>query len=174
MIPLCRHIKTNGVRCRAAALSDKPYCYYHDRLHRALTRQKPTSKNSLVLHPLEDRSSILMALSEVICGLAAGRIDPRDAARLIYGLQVAGQFAPSSLDLPEDAVESFTVAKTGDELAPELTLCTEDDHCGSCPDSEDCDLKKAVTWRAAQADEDSGEEDDNVEDDDAAAGGNAA
>ena len=173
MIPACRHIKTNGARCRAAALRDRPYCYFHDRLHRVLARQKSGVTRSLLLHPLEDRDSVFMALSDVICGLAAGRIDPRAAARLIYGLQVAGQFAPSSLDVPEDAVESFTVAKTGDELAPELTLCTADDHCDSCPGSEDCDLKKAVAWRAAQAAEDSGEEDDNEEDDDAA-GKNAA
>jgi hypothetical protein len=25
----CRHIKTNGERCHASALSRKPYCYFH-------------------------------------------------------------------------------------------------------------------------------------------------
>ena len=119
MIPACRHIKSNGARCRAHALSDRPYCYHHDRLHRVFNKQKSTKKNSLVLHPLEDRSSILMALSDVICGLASGRVDSRNAGRLIYGLQVAGQFAPdSSCPNPDDAVESLTITKTGDETCP--------------------------------------------------------
>jgi hypothetical protein len=47
MIPLCRHLKTNGVRCRAIALREKPYCYYHDRLHRVIHKQKAAQKKSL-------------------------------------------------------------------------------------------------------------------------------
>ena len=163
MIPACRHIKTNGARCRAAALRDRPYCYFHDRLHRVLARQKSGVTRSLLLHPLEDRDSVFMALSDVVCGLAAGRIDPRNAGRLIYGLQVAGQFAPEcSSSLPCDAVKSVTVTKTGDELAPNLILCTADDHCDSCPDCDDCDLEKAQAWRAAQDAKDDEEEDDSA------------
>ena len=43
-IPLCRHIKTNGIRCQSAALSGESFCYFHERLHRdhpaPLTAQK--------------------------------------------------------------------------------------------------------------------------------------
>jgi hypothetical protein len=139
-----------GERCRAVALSDKPYCYYHERLHRVPNKQKSASKKSLELHPLEDRDSVFMALSDVICALAAGRLDPRNAARLIYGLQVAGQFARASTPyIPEDAVKSFTVTEAGDELAPRQSLCTGDD-------------------------EDDGNDEDDGEQDDVAAGENAA
>jgi len=93
MIPICRHIKTDGIRCKAITLRDRPYCYVHDRLHRILTRRSSTSTNSFILHPLEDRNSVFLALSDVICGLAAGHIDQQNAARLIQGLQVAGKFA---------------------------------------------------------------------------------
>ncbi len=151
MIIACRHIKPDGTRCRAAALGDMPYCYHHDHLHRVLNSKKSSKKNTLALHPLEDQASVLMALSDVICGLAAGRIDSRAAGRLIYGLQVAGQFAPSSSSaVPWDAVKSVSFTKAGDELAPEMNICTADDHCESCPDAEDCHLKKAVAWRAAR------------------------
>ena len=30
----CRHIKSNGSKCHSPAMKDKPYCYYHLRLHR--------------------------------------------------------------------------------------------------------------------------------------------
>ena len=126
MIPACRHIKSNGARCRAHALSDRPYCYHHDRLHRVFNKQKSTKKTPSC-SPLEDRSSILMALSDVICGLASGRVDSRNAGRLIYGLQVAGQFAPdSSCPNPDDAVESLTITKPATKFPP----ATEFLHCG--------------------------------------------
>jgi hypothetical protein len=176
MISVCRHIKPDGARCKAAALRGMPYCYHHDHLHRVLNSRKSSKKNSLVLHPLEDRASVLMALSDVICGLASGRIDSRNAGRLIYGLQVAGRFAPlTSGWVAADAVKSVDFTKTGDELAPKLTLCTVDDHCDSCPDCEDCDLKKAIAWRAARDAEDDEEEDESAdEDDDSGEGDNAA
>jgi len=30
---LCRHIKTNGTRCKAPSLTDGLWCYFHHRLH---------------------------------------------------------------------------------------------------------------------------------------------
>ncbi len=27
--PLCRHIRTNGLRCKSPALTEAPYCYFH-------------------------------------------------------------------------------------------------------------------------------------------------
>ena len=53
MIPMCRQIKSNGSRCKANALRDRPYCYWHDRLHRVLSKPKVGRKNSLTLHPPE-------------------------------------------------------------------------------------------------------------------------
>jgi hypothetical protein len=149
MISICRHIKTNGARCQSNALRDRPYCYYHGRLHRVLNKPKAGRKNSLALHPIEDQSSILMGLSDVICGLAAGRIDSNDAARLIYGLQVAGKFAPHSVaDAAPDAVKSVDLMKSGDELAPQQSYCTDDDDCDSCRFSGVCALEKAQEFRA--------------------------
>ncbi|MGD0347970.1 MAG: hypothetical protein ABSA85_14505 [Terracidiphilus sp.] len=174
MIPVCRHIKTDGARCKANALRERPYCYYHDRLHRVLNKQNYPQK-SLVLHPLEDRDSVFMALSDVVCGLAAGRIDTQNATRLIYGLQVAGKYAPDSAnDVAKDAVKSVDFTNTGDELAPELSYCTNDDECDSCGHLDNCKLKKAQAWRAAHplGDEDENAADEEeVEDDESDEGG---
>src|ERR1700712_132151 len=32
--PLCRHIRTNGNRCRSAAICGEDFCYFHVRLHK--------------------------------------------------------------------------------------------------------------------------------------------
>ena len=33
-IPICRHVKTNGLRCQSPALNGEPFCYFHVRLHK--------------------------------------------------------------------------------------------------------------------------------------------
>ncbi len=115
----CRHIKANGERCGSLALINQPFCYYHvelERRHRRCNSRRDTTLT--VLHPmtlqdgsqrdptfaeqlpqldlpqldlpqLEDRHSIQIALSMIITALAEDRIDPKRAALLFYGLQVA-------------------------------------------------------------------------------------
>src|SRR5690242_16079803 len=39
MYPECRHVRPSGEGCRAAALSDSNWCYYHTRLHARQARQ---------------------------------------------------------------------------------------------------------------------------------------
>ncbi len=152
MIPVCRHIKPNGARCQSPALADAPYCYHHDRLHRALATRRSGKKNKLVLHPLENRVSVFMALSDVLRSFAACQIDECKAARLIQGLRIAGQLAPSTSEwVAEDAVEYLDFTQSGEELAPKLTFCTSDDRCDNCPRRDDCDLERSRDWRAGQA-----------------------
>jgi hypothetical protein len=33
-IPICRHLKANGIRCQSPALSGETFCYFHARLHK--------------------------------------------------------------------------------------------------------------------------------------------
>jgi hypothetical protein len=33
-IPICRHLKTNGLRCQSPALNGELFCYFHGRLHK--------------------------------------------------------------------------------------------------------------------------------------------
>jgi hypothetical protein len=178
MIRCCRHIMPDGARCQSPALAGQPFCYQHDRLHHVVSKPKSDSTNRITLRPLEDRRSVLMALSDVICGLAGGKIDPKTAARLIYGLQVASQVAANHpLLVSGKPVESVDFTKTGDEMAPALLICTDDDYCESCPRAAGCQLKKAVQYRADHGiaaansqedeseDEDEDEQDDNEEDD---------
>lgn len=144
----CRHIKINGERCASPALTNKPFCYFHVELERRHRRCNPSKGAGLtVLHPmtlqdgsqrepifaeqlpqlnlpeLEDRHSIQVALSMVIAALTEARIDPKLAALLFYGLQVASSNAYLLNPIPERAVGkvSLTVRdqESGTLIAPE-------------------------------------------------------
>ena len=73
-LPLCRHIKTNGTRCKAPSLTDGHWCYFHHRLHQRHRAFRPTEATRGYLIPgqhieltaLEDRESVQVALSVVI------------------------------------------------------------------------------------------------------------
>jgi hypothetical protein len=134
-----------------------PYCYHHERLHHTGFKQKPRKK-TLELPPLENRTSVMMALSNVLAALAAGQIDSNSAGRLIYGLQVAAQFAPSGRTAAFNPVKSLTRTKNGDDLAPELWICTKDDDCALCSFLDGCRLDKSKDARAARAAEDESDE----------------
>ena len=97
-IELCRHIKTNGTQCRAVALTDQDFCYFHHRLHAShkVYRQSLAGRPSRVsggqmisLPPFEDRESIQLAISQVVNAVATELLDPARAKVLLYGLRLA-------------------------------------------------------------------------------------
>ncbi len=97
-VPICRHIKTNGLQCRGAALIGSAFCYFHRRLHAThdLYRNKVHFQSAQLPHPhflqlpaVEDRESAQLAISCVLNALATHTIDAREATALFYGLQLA-------------------------------------------------------------------------------------
>ncbi len=109
---ICRHIKSNGDRCQSPRLLKSAFCYFHNRLHQqhrsaisgsqssqvmlpvldksgALVGMEPAPSQTLDLGPLEDRTSVQMAISTVLNALAAGRLEQSRATALLYGLQLA-------------------------------------------------------------------------------------
>jgi hypothetical protein len=89
--PLCRHIKTNGLLCQSPALTASAFCHHHQKLRR--TRRSTISSgpglSTNVLHPLRNAGSVQQALAMVLSGLAANRIHPKLACRMLYALQLA-------------------------------------------------------------------------------------
>jgi hypothetical protein len=134
---LCRHIKTNGTRCKAPSLTDGLWCYFHHRLHQRHNTFRPTEATRGYLIPgqhvelsaLEDRESVQVALSVVINALATGKLDIRRATALLYGLQLASNNA-RGLNLEPYAttvVRSIEPSPEGLDLAqPGATLDTDD------------------------------------------------
>jgi hypothetical protein len=130
----------NGSKCSAPALRDKPYCYFHTRLHVFAARPPLTPYESLKLPVLEDRSAIQVALAQVLDSLGSAHLDPRRAGLFLYALQIASQNVERRTDiLPITAVHSVTLTPAGDELGPETRTCPYPFKCATCDVQENCE-----------------------------------
>lgn len=126
-LPLCRHIKTNGLQCRAVALAESNFCYFHHRLHARQTNYRPNdltrpyfeAGRDIELGAIEDRESVQFALSVVINAIATNRIDTRRATALLYGLQLASYNAVNINIAPDtpDVVRTMESQPDGLDLA---------------------------------------------------------
>jgi hypothetical protein len=145
---LCRHVKTNGLQCKAAALAGGIWCYFHHRLHQRHTAFRPTQATRGYLIPgqhielaaLEDRESVQVALSVVINALASGNLDIKRATALLYGLQLASNNARGLHTEPYagNVVRSIEPSPEGLDLAePGATFDTADLHRFTDEDEED-------------------------------------
>ena len=153
-VPICRHIKTNGLQCHAPSLNQAQYCYFHTRLHQrhANFRHTPATRGYLIpgqhieLTALEDRESVQIALSVVINALATGNLETKRATALLYGLQLASMNS-AKLHLEPYAPD---VIRTVDSSPDGLDLAEP----GTLVDLTPCDLTQ-------YRDEDDEDEDDN-------------
>jgi hypothetical protein len=162
-LALCRHIKTNGTRCKSPSLIGGLWCYFHHHLHQRHNTFRPTAATRGYLIPgqhielsaLEDRESVQVALSVVINALATGQLDTRRATALLYGLQLASQNARGLQTRPfaPDVVRSVESSPEGLDLAePGATVDADDFY--HFDDDEEAD---------EEADEEDGEEADEEE-----------
>jgi hypothetical protein len=137
----CRHIMPRGAKCKAAALRDRPYCYFHNKLHDYTRDGLRNDKEPLCLASIEDACGIQHALTQIMGAMASGRLDSRDGVRLIYGLQVAIQ----ALDRvpqtpPQEMVHATACDGIGVDLADqEATLCEPHTDCSSCTNRFSCE-----------------------------------
>jgi hypothetical protein len=127
---LCRHIKTNGLRCKSPSVTATVYCYFHTRLHRHHAVFRPQGEASryviagqhVQLLALEDRESVQTALSVVINALALGQLETSRATALLYGLQLAAMnaaklntqpYAPNIVRTIDSSPEGLDLAEPG-------------------------------------------------------------
>ena len=111
----CRHIMPNGAKCHAQALRDKPYCYFHTRLHRFAAEPPIGVMDNIRFPVLEDRSAIQIALAQVLEALCSCRIDVRKGGLLLYALQIASQNVERKYEIiPRSTVESITQTDSGE------------------------------------------------------------
>jgi hypothetical protein len=143
----CQHIKTSGARCRAVALTAQMFCFWHARIHRQhreanrtfpanycaansvenrtrnaedddiFTCIRPNYPMSNEIPPLEDPESIQITLSIILQALADSRIHFKQAALMLYTLQIAAQNVRSIRPAIEDSVEHITTTDLGIEIA---------------------------------------------------------
>jgi hypothetical protein len=155
---LCRHIKTNGTRCKAPSLTDGLWCYFHHRLHdrHKTYRHTEATRGYLVpgqhieLTALEDRESVQLALSCVINALATGRLETKRATALLYGLQLASNNAARLRTEPSATVRTIEPSPEGLDLAESRLLEEEPE--------------PLLTWDPVDEDDDEEEDDEEAED----------
>lgn len=137
----CRHIKTNGDKCHAIALRDKPYCYYHMRVHSVMAAAKKPSKSkdrNLEFAFPDSQVSLQLALFQLLNAIGTSKIDPKRASQLLYCLQIATQnVGHYPVEIPFGGVACVTQAPEGDELGPECERNGPGD-CGKCTEFEKC------------------------------------
>jgi hypothetical protein len=86
----CQHIKINGTQCGSPSLKNTKFCYYHIRYH--WPEFEALEDNQGLRQPLptlEDANSIQAALANVVERLVLVEIDHKQAALILYALQIA-------------------------------------------------------------------------------------
>jgi hypothetical protein len=102
IIPLCRHVKINGVPCSSPAMKGYDQCYYHVSqykflpLHREMfyapkLNPDPGETPFLAFQTpeLEDAGAIQIAYMQLLHGVANARLKPREAQIMLSALHGA-------------------------------------------------------------------------------------
>ncbi len=135
----CRHILASGEKCKALAMKEKPYCYFHARAHGLSAGAPNPAEGTLRFPVLEDQASIRLAIAQVIEAVNSGRLDPRRAGLILYGIQIAARTVPSKgSPLPKTPVVQVTQTDSGEDLAPAKNLCDIPHDCATCNQRNDC------------------------------------
>jgi hypothetical protein len=139
---ICRHIKSNGLRCGSPALRDQARCYFHHRAHQHTKRYPPADRKILNrfnpgpvgaladplnaeyfdvplreplpidFPPLEDRESIQLALSMIVIALGRKEMDPAHARTILYALKVASYNAKDLRFNLPDSIRELVIDQT--------------------------------------------------------------
>jgi len=124
----CRHVFTDGRRCRAISLRSENFCYYHHTSRRPAPRQSKDQTSAFDLPLVEDRSSIQASISQILQRIAANELDPRRAGLLLYGLQIASLNLPRDQrepdSAPEPTIDDITLHPELGPLAPQTEFST--------------------------------------------------
>lgn len=143
----CRHILAGGDRCHAAALRNQPYCYFHNKLHRLANPS--TETKPIPLPPIEDDSSIKLAVTQILGVLNSPYMDTRRAGLMLYGLQIAAQVTGrSSPPTPSQIVRNLSTQPDGSELAPRQKACEPPRDCPDCPSKDECLNLERINYRS--------------------------
>ena len=144
----CRHIMPSGAKCHSPALCDKAYCYYHNKLH-DLSNALTGEIKQVPMPPIEDDSSIKLALTQILGALNSPHMDTRRAGLMLYGLQIAAQITRRSPDAtPSKTVRTLSRQRDGSELAPKQTACEPPEDCPNCMHKDECLNLTRINYRS--------------------------
>lgn len=116
----CRHIMTNGRKCRGAALRGKPYCFHHAKLHfRTSAKRRLKEFTGSDLH---DLNALRRATAKALEALSSPMVDTRRVGLLLYGLHLAANLQKrASIPLPDLTINPAWVFNGGNDECEECT-----------------------------------------------------
>jgi hypothetical protein len=153
----CRHIKPGGQRCKSPALRGHAFCYYHARLH---ANTKLGAVNGISLPVPEDAAAIQESLGTIFEAILSSRIDSKQTAQLLWGLQIASSNLPRKPKPDPKSVLSVTRNKDGVELAPVLKVCNPWLDGETCEDTESCQVCSDFKAIMGRDEEDTGDDEE--------------
>lgn len=162
MYMICRHIKTNGLRCESPALKGTQFCYYHSKVH-TVGAEPHLKYGPLQLPAPEDSAAIQLSVARINDAIVNGRLDLKKATAIFYGIQIAAQFIDRKKYFhQEQTVQSAEQTVQGDELAPGKYICNKDEDCNICPF---CTVGQCTRWHYVEdKNEDAAASDNDDED----------
>jgi hypothetical protein len=116
---LCRHIFTDGHRCGSPAIRRQNFCFYHRAARPAVSMNGRPSYFPMPL--IGDRAAIQNAIFEILNRASSGDIQYREAATLLYGLQLASNNLnriETAIPTTEPLVEETIMDPEGGYMAP--------------------------------------------------------
>jgi len=88
LVPICEHVKDNGVRCNAPAMRNRHFCYFHSRAHRPVY---PIGHPLYVPPVMESRAALQVAITHALQAVTSGNIHPKLANSIFYGIHLAAK-----------------------------------------------------------------------------------
>ena len=98
-VPICEHVKMDGIRCGSPALHGGQYCYYHDGQYRAVPsrlipgitisyREDSLGRRRPSRRP-QSAEDVQIGFMQVIHVVAGGLLEPRRARLIVSALKRA-------------------------------------------------------------------------------------
>jgi hypothetical protein len=85
IVPICQHLKDDGIRCGTPAVNGRQFCYYHHRAHHPGARIASRRYRAPVP---ESVASLQIALAHTLQALATGELTPKQANSMMYGINL--------------------------------------------------------------------------------------
>jgi hypothetical protein len=136
MFLACRHIMTNGRRCKSPAMTQHSFCYNHVAYHKATRRGQ---SDQLELPLIDCPEAVQLAVYQINQALISGTIDVKKAKTLFYGVSLASATLKHKPPPADELVYTITKSVHGDYMAPPLCTDPEGERHSNCSDCSFCD-----------------------------------
>jgi hypothetical protein len=92
IIPICTHIKDDGVRCGSPALRGRALCYHHDLVYRGHRIARNAGCN--LIPAIKSHRDIRAAVTNVLRAERDGLFTAEEVATMLWGFQIARSLLP--------------------------------------------------------------------------------